>query len=176
MKKLFLLFIPLLLALPSPAAQPERVFGWCEAGNQTVAITGQPASTTKVQRSYPSCTITVYAAGTLTLSTIYSDRDSTPLANPFTAASDGSWFFYADFARYDVKLAGGGIVTPFTKGDILVPDPRRFGPARNCVEYSGSDAGAKIQACINDLPSTGGTADARGITGAQTSSVSISIG
>jgi parallel beta-helix repeat protein len=39
---------------------------------------------------------------------------------------------------------------------------------RMCDAFSGTTAGAKITACIADLPLTGGTADARGLEGAQT--------
>ena len=42
-------------------------------------------------------------------------------------------------------------------------------------KYAGADAGAKTIACIGDLPSTGGVADARGFEGAQTISTTISI-
>src|SRR5262245_44453394 len=37
-----------------------------------------------------------------------------------------------------------------------------------CDQYSGSDAGARIAACIADLPATGGIADARGLEGIHT--------
>jgi hypothetical protein len=40
-----------------------------------------------------------------------------------------------------------------------------FETVRNCSEFGGADAGAKISACIASLPSTGGTADARGLEG-----------
>lgn len=36
-----------------------------------------------------------------------------------------------------------------------------------CDQFSGANAGAKIAACIAAIPSTGGTADARGFQGAQ---------
>lgn len=39
---------------------------------------------------------------------------------------------------------------------------------QKCNAFSGANAGAKIVACIAALPSTGGTADARGLEGAQT--------
>lgn len=39
----------------------------------------------------------------------------------------------------------------------------RFENIRMCNEFDGADIGAKINACIADLPSTGGVADARGI-------------
>lgn len=66
----------------------------------------------------------MYAAGTLTLSTIYSDNSSTAKANPFTAdVTSGLWSFYAADGRYDVKFSGGGISAPFTLGDLILFDP-----------------------------------------------------
>ena len=112
----------LLIALTVlPLQAREKLQGWCQQGNQTVTTNGV-ASTTKVQRSYPSCTVTVYNSGTLTLSTIYSDNVGTPKANPFTAASTGIWFFYASDGRYDVTFSGGGITSPFTLGDYSLLD------------------------------------------------------
>ena len=42
--------------------------------------------------------------------------------------------------------------------------------------YAGSNAGAKISACITDLPATGGACDARGLVGAQTISAAVTVG
>lgn len=104
-----------------------RTFGYCTQGNQTITVSGITSSTsTPVMRSYPSCTITVYNAGTITLSTIYSDNSSTPLANPFTASSFGYWFFYGANGRYDVKLSGGGLPAPLTLFDVILTDPANF--------------------------------------------------
>lgn len=114
----YLLLIAL-FALPLEAR--EKLQGWCEQGGQTVTTNGV-VSTTFVQRSYKSCTVTVYNAGTLTLSTIYADNAGTPKANPFTASSLGLWFFYASDGRYDVAFSGGGIATPFTLGDFSLLD------------------------------------------------------
>jgi len=109
----------LLLLLPAPAlAVNMRLTGWCQQGGQVVTISPK-SSTTKFQRSYPGCTVTVYAVGTLTLATIYSDSSATPLANPFTANSvTGMWFFYAADGRYDIQLSGSNISPPFTIGDV----------------------------------------------------------
>jgi hypothetical protein len=89
--------------------------GWCEYGNQTVT-SGGLTSSTKVQKSFPSCTVTVYLAGTATPATIYSDNagSPTPLANPFTAQSNGSWNFYAAAGLYDVVLSGASLPTSLT--------------------------------------------------------------
>jgi hypothetical protein len=114
------------LLLSAAAFGRQKVQGYCEQGGNTVTTNGY-ASTTKVQKSFPGCTVTVYLAGTTNLATIYADNSSTPKANPFTAsASDGLYFFYADNARYDVRLSGGGITTPFTIGDVLLSDPAGF--------------------------------------------------
>jgi hypothetical protein len=41
--------------------------------------------------------------------TIFSDRGGTPLSNPFTNESDGSWLFYASTAiRYDIVFTKSG--------------------------------------------------------------------
>ncbi|MGH9577301.1 MAG: hypothetical protein ACRD3R_07670, partial [Terriglobales bacterium] len=49
----------------------------------------------------------------------------------------------------------------------------RFHNVRYCDQFAGADAGAKIAACMADLPAGGGTADARGLEGAQTISTDI---
>lgn len=124
MRRIFALV--LFLCLASACVLPRSIHaqtygkaqGWCEQGNQAV-VTNSLSSTTRVQRSYPSCTVTVYDSGTLNLATIFSDSAGTAKANPFTAASDGRWFFYADNNWYDVKFSGSGL-TPFTSGDIPV--------------------------------------------------------
>lgn len=67
-------------------------------------------------------TITVYDSGTLNLSVLYADDNSspTPKPNPFTAdLSSGYFFFYVPAGHYDIRLSGGGIVTPFTWGDAV---------------------------------------------------------
>src|SRR5215813_8809266 len=101
--KSFLSTIALLVALSFPcwAQNRERLEGWCEQGGQVVQTDGR-SSTTKVQRSYTSCTVTVYDAGTTNLATIASDYGGTPKANPFTASSTGFWDFFAVDGRYDV--------------------------------------------------------------------------
>lgn len=99
----------------------QKIMGFTESGNTTLSITGAAGTISrKVQGSFPSCTITIYDAGTVNLASIYSDDNATPTvkANPFTAASDGTWFAYAANGRYDVRFSGGGIATPFTIGDF----------------------------------------------------------
>lgn len=99
----------------------QRLQGWSENGNGLVQVAGQNSSNNNlVQSSYPGSTITVFIAGSNNLATIFSDNNSTPLANPFTASNNGGWFFYAGSGRYDVNFSGTGITTPFTLGDFLV--------------------------------------------------------
>ncbi len=104
----------LLLLLTTAAFARTPVSSWCMKGNEVVVTVSTPNSTTKVMRSYPSCTVTVniYGGGAATL---YSDDSSTPLANPFTANANGSWSFFADPGIYTVTLSGAGISAPFSQ-------------------------------------------------------------
>lgn len=125
LKKIFLLILMLTILAGgslSYGQTVQKLQGYCEDGGQTVTTDGR-TSTTKVQRSYPSCTVTVYVSGTTTLATIYSDESSTPKANPFVADSTGAWFFYGAVGRYDTKFSGGGITTPYTKSGLWVVVP-----------------------------------------------------
>ena len=88
-------------------------------GGGLVVTSGQ-TSTTPVEKSFPLCTVSVFDAGTLNPSAIFSDSIGTAKANPFTAGTDASWFFYANSGRYDVKFSGTGILTPFTLSDLLI--------------------------------------------------------
>jgi len=127
MKKL--LVLPVILSLlilftvSVPLKANSAARGWCEYGNQTVA-TGGLTSSTKVQKSYPQCTITVYLAGTVTPATIYSDNagSPTPLANPFTGQANGSWQFYAAQGLYDVVLSGASLPVPLTLSGVSLFD------------------------------------------------------
>src|SRR5208282_4669533 len=90
----------LLLLLYSPLfsqAPPVRFNGYCQRGAGSVTVSGlQSSPATPVQQSYPTCQVAVYITGSGgTLATIYSDSNRTALSSPFTAASDGSYFFYA---------------------------------------------------------------------------------
>jgi hypothetical protein len=104
----------LLLLLAASAFARTPVSGWCAKGNEVVVTVSTPNSTTKVMRSYPSCTVTVtiYGGGAATL---FSDNSGTSLANPFTANANGSWSFFADANTYTVTLSGAGISAPFAQ-------------------------------------------------------------
>lgn len=69
-------------------------------------------------------TVNVYAAGTTTASTIYSDNVGTSKSNPTTTGSDGSFDFYAANGRYDLVITHTGHT--FTDADtagIVLFDP-----------------------------------------------------
>ena len=147
-----------LLLIPTLCFGRARTSGYCEQGGQ-VTVTGGVQSSTKIQQSYPQCTITVYLTGTTNAATIYSDNSGTPLANPFTASKTGLWFYYADNGTYDVKLSGGGIPTPFTWGGISVIDPSTVPPLVNVYPQYCKTPGTNDTSCIQNAisASTGRT-------------------
>lgn len=99
--------------------------------------------------------------------------------------SRGGLIFYGAGVNGYTTLEGDGEVdilsgnnknirlTPGGTGSVLLP---RLNNVRYADQFAGSNAGAKIAACIADLPSTGGTCDARGLQGAQTISQNIFAG
>jgi hypothetical protein len=122
MKKLLLISFLSLFSAAAHAANLLPLQSFCEVGGQTVSLSGL-SSTTTVQQSFPSCTVTVYLTGTTTLATIYSDANSTALSNPFTANANGYWLFYtSNSACYDVVTSGGTspnvFSTAFTRTDL----------------------------------------------------------
>lgn len=169
---LLLLFV---LSIPSFATQ--RAQGWCQQGGKVIvapAAVGGVSTSRGFMQSYKNCTVTVYITGTGgTLATIYSDSVGTALANPFTADQFGLWYFYAGNGAYDVQISGGGppaLASPYTFGSVWIIDPSRIGGVRYADTFQGLDACVKIQAAIADLPSYGGTVDARAFEGLQTCS------
>lgn len=125
--------VGLLLAFGPRASAREAWRGFCEDGNQSVVTSGI-SSTTKVQRSFPQCTVTVLVHGG-GLATIYADNNGTPLANPFQANLDGSWVWYANDGRYDVQVTQATGLS-FTYLDILLCDP--FVPGAVCAGGTGN--------------------------------------
>ena len=61
--------------------------------------------------------VTVYAAGTTTPSTLYSDNLGTTTANPLTTGPDGSYDFYAANGRYDLLFTHPGF--SFSAADTM---------------------------------------------------------
>ena len=138
MRRLFWMFA-LLLLLPQLIEARSRFQSFCETGGVSVTVPGTLGSgTQKFQRSYPSCTVAVYLASSHTLAAIYSDDVGTSKANPFTAASNGQWFFYANDGRYTVELTGGGISGAVTLADIPLFD--LMGGVSSTVFLNGGNA------------------------------------
>lgn len=135
----------LLCLFVTAAVANQRYSNFCQQGGKNVS-TGGVLGTPKVQGSYPQCQVAVFLTGTTTPATLFSDTGGTPLANPFTAKTDGSFFFYAANGRYDVTISGGGLPAPFTFGDVLLSDPAGGG-----TTVSSITAGPGITAS----PSTG---------------------
>jgi hypothetical protein len=169
---------PLLLALlalscPDLSLCRERLNGWCQQGAGVVTVSGTtatitPGTSNKSQVSYPSCTVSVFLAGTTTLATLYADNTGTSKANPFTAANTGQWHFYADSGRYDVRLSGGGISTPFTLSDFSLWDTGTLGASGTVLRSNGSNpVWATLGASdVPTLPNLSGTLSvAKGGTG-----------
>jgi len=137
MKRLLILLF-LLLGFSSIASAMDSVKGWCEEGNRPVVTSGLN-STTRVQASHPSCTVTVYIHGG-GLATIYADNNLTPLANPFTAQSGGRWQAYSADGRYDVTMSSAGFSQTVTYSDIILCDPFAVGSTcNNGGTTTGSD-------------------------------------
>ena len=63
----------------------------------------------------------------------------------------------------NLAVTGSSVFTGPITGNAKILNNIRY-----CDQFTGANAGAKIAACIADLPSTGGTADARAFEGAQT--------
>ncbi len=95
-----------------------------QKGGERVSTAGF-SSTTKVQRSYPFATITVYNAGTSTLTTLYSDVGLTiPASNPGTADMAGNFQAYGSEQQVDVVIsanATSGSFTTFQQTYVLLP-------------------------------------------------------
>ena len=73
-----------------------------------------------------AATVTVYDAGTVDVSTIYSDDGSTGAGNPLTADAYGRTNFYAANDSYDIKVSGTGI-TEYTMEDVKLFDESYYG-------------------------------------------------
>lgn len=138
----------------------QKIQGWVEQGN-TKVTTGGLLSTTLIQKSFPLATINVYLTGTVTLATIYSDNNLTPLANPFTANANGTWAFYAPNGGYDVTFSGAGISPAFTLNSLSVYDESVVWLDVTAAPFladptNTNDASSAINAAITAAAATGG--------------------
>jgi hypothetical protein len=171
MRRLVLLLV--LCSFPFPLLCRERLQGFCTDGAGVVTVSGVTASITpgtanRAMVSYPSCVISVYNTGTTTLATLYADNTGTSKANPFTAASNGYYFFYVSDGRYDIRFSGGGIATPFTLADWKALDWGTLGASGTVLRSNGSNpVWATLGASdVPTLPNLSGTLSvAKGGTG-----------
>ncbi|MCI0422752.1 MAG: right-handed parallel beta-helix repeat-containing protein [Acidobacteria bacterium] len=129
--------------------------------NIALKDTGRPAGAATIHvgtedstGSPPSPLATIYTTEALTVTK----------SNPFTADAFGNYTFCAPNNKYRIQISGSGLTT-LTQDDILLPPNP---PVKMCHALPGANASAKIVACIAALPPTGGTADTRGLEGAQT--------
>lgn len=82
---------------------------------------------------------------------------------------DGTWHLLGPSGTAP-SVTQGQPATGDANNDLVSSPAVRFAD-----QYAGADAGAKIAAAISDLPSTGGTVDARGFEGAQAFSSTLTI-
>lgn len=137
-----ILFVIAVLLCARSAFGMEKYQDWCQQGGQTVTTSGI-VSTTFVQRSFKTCTITVYSPSgqTSTLATLYSDDGVTPLANPFTNqnTSTGQFFFYTANAVVDIRIAATGLTT-YTLGAVNINDSATPAPCVTTATFSATPA------------------------------------
>jgi len=137
--------------------------------------------------------VCTYAAGTTNKLATYTTPSGTAHANPIHLDAAGrppGNGIYLAAASYKINLyasgtgnlCGSDVVGALIKSVDNVQDigqvasqALNLNNERICSRYPGANAGAQITACIADLPSTGGTADARGFEGAQTATATITI-
>jgi len=130
MKRLLILAV-LLLPVTAHAQTNVAFNGQCQKGGQATVTQGLPSSGTQpltgtpfsagtgVMASYPGCQVAVFLTGTTNPAVIFSDIIGTPLANPFTANTDGSYLFFASAGTaYDITLSGAGLPAPVTLTDV----------------------------------------------------------
>lgn len=120
----FLKIIAVLSMLPSACFGYAHWEGYCQQGGQKV-VTSSVQSTTQVQQSYPSATLTAYITGSspLTKATIYSDNAGTPSSNPLTCSSKGYFSFWSGSGLLDLTFSGAGVPAPFTWGAVSGQEP-----------------------------------------------------
>lgn len=118
--KRFLFALSLVLWLAT-VSQAQYVKVLSVAEQSGVAITSGVSSTTKVEKTFPGATVTIYSpSGSGTIATIYSASTGTIKANPFSASLTDATidFFILPGSSFDIRISGvsGGVtITPFTR-------------------------------------------------------------
>lgn len=147
------MLVMLILVCAQAARARERFWQYCQKGGYQVTTQGLK-STEYFQRTFRSCTVHVYVSGTVNLATLYLDNLSpaTPMANPFTSASDGYFEFYAAAGRYDVQLTDTPTATSYTWGDVLLCDP--IGPNADTATCGPGSGGSPHNLLSTTHPDT----------------------
>lgn len=172
-KTLSLLF--LLLAVPALARQ--RIQGWCEAGNRTITVNSTTSSaTTPVQRSFPSCTVTVYVTGTINLASLYADNAGTTKTNPFNADTNGYWFYYADDGTYDNGFTNGGFPNYGNFPAVSALDPFFYAPSTGTTRPISQKVGDTFSVKDYGATGDGSTDDTAAVQAAVTGACTLTPG
>lgn len=140
----------ILALLCSPAlAQNFGYNGQCAKGGQGVItqgllssgtqplLSGNPNVGSGVIASYPSCIVTVFLTGSGTLATLASNKTGTPLTNPFTANTDGSYLLFSVAGEYDISMSGAGLPSTVTLTDIQLGATGGGGGSSISLQTSG---------------------------------------
>ncbi len=186
---LLLLAAGAVILAPSAAAQGSR------KDDIVLGPTGHPI---------PGATVTVcQAAATGTpcspLATIYTDATLTVTAtNPLQTDGLGNYHFYAPSGRYMIQISGPSITGTLTYPDVILASDASsptlssltvtgnatiggsatvaaLNKVQKADQFSGSDAAAKINACLTAASTSSGLCDARGLTGTLTATSHIQI-
>ena len=152
----------------------------------------------------PGATVTVcqaVATGTpcSPLANIYTDATlSVTAANPLQTDGLGNYHFYAPSGRYMIQISGPTITGTLTYPDVILASDASsptlssltvtgnatiggsatvaaLNKVQKADQFSGSDAAAKINACLTAASTSSGLCDARGLTGALTATSHIQI-
>ena len=193
MKKTCILFLLLLYSGLAHAQAPQ-------SGNLTATSTdcskGASCVTLNIDRNVGAVSVQVTGIFSATLSFeatvdgtnwVAINGDPVPSASAATSTtSTGAWIFnVAGLQSFRVRASAytSGTAAVSVRPSTAFAKNRSFGTLavaslnniRYANQFAGADAGAKITACIADLPSTGGTCDARGLEGAQSAASTITI-
>lgn len=86
--------------------------------------------------SLSGASVTVYDAGTTTVSTLYQDGTyDTSLDNPFETDAEGVYEFYGDPGLYDIQIAKAGFTTT-TLADTLVGQVFNYSSGASAAPYA----------------------------------------
>lgn len=139
---------------PPPPLPPPLMHGFGYA--QVRPVTPNPLGTPLGLA--PGATVNVFLTTTQTAATIFADpAGATPLANPFVADANAFFSFYLTPVAVDVRLSGGGILSPYTLANFLGIDPGTINNATALASQIAKEASdvAGLQGQITTLTHAG---------------------